>query len=240
MRQPSTAGAEAAGHLVSRVLDFIGEHRLTAGDRLPPERALAAKLGVGRNALREALATLDSLRVVETRAQSGVYVRGGAPGGSFETTVLLAATGAAPSPQEVRESMEVRAPLERQVMLLACERRSVADLAALEQVLSDTDAMLARGGNIADCDQAFHLGLTACAHNGVLARVLDAFYCLSLPRRRAYFADDKRARASAREHHRIFAAIKARDAQTGVSLIDRHLGHARTYWREALTKPKTT
>lgn len=223
-----------------RVLDFIGDHRLAAGDRLPPERALAAKLGVGRNALREALATLDSLRVVETRAQSGVYVRGGAPGGSFETTVLLAASGAAPSPLEVRESMEVRAPLERQVMLLACERRSVADLGLLERVLADTDQTLARGGNIADCDQAFHLGLTACAHNGVLARILDAFYCLSLPRRRAYFADAKRSRASAREHRRIVAAIQARDARAAVTLIDRHLGHARIYWREALATPDTT
>ena len=157
------AGARSVldpGHLlVRRVLDFIRERGLEPGERLPAERVLAERLGVSRNALREALASLTSLRAVEARPHSGIYVKSLGLESSFETTVLLSEAGAAPTATEVAESMEVRLPLERQAISLACARRTAADLAALKRILDDTDRIVATGGNIIDCDQAFHLAL---------------------------------------------------------------------------------
>lgn len=226
-----TAGNRA---LIKRVVDFARDQHFAPGDRLPAERALAEKLGVSRNALREALATLETLRVVEARPNSGVFLRRSATESSFEAIVLLAELGSEPSATEVRESIEVRAPLERQAITLACGRRTEADLAALGAILRDTRALLAAGGNIADCDQAFHLALANASHNSVLARMLNAFYCLSLPRRRRYFIDPARGAASDRGHRKIVAALEARDVKTASALIDRHLGNAQVYWKEAL------
>ena len=220
--------------LVKRVVDFARDHRFKPGERFPAERALAEKLGVSRNALREALATLESLRVVEARPNSGVYLRRTASESSFEAIVLLAELGSEPTAVEVRETIEVRAPLERQVIALACARRTEADLAALKAILHDTRALLAAAGNIADCDQAFHLALANASHNSVLARMLNAFYCLTLPRRRRFFDDPARGAASDRGHRRIVAAIEKRDLAQATSLMDRHLGNAQVYWKEAL------
>ena len=231
----STGDSGTTGNpIVRRVLDFIRERGLEPGQRLPAERALAELLGVSRNALREGLATLVSLRAVEARPNSGIYVRSLAGESSFETLVVLSDSGALPTATEVKESMEVRAPLERQSIELACARRTRADLAALRRVLDDTDAVISARGNIADCDQAFHLALVGAAHNSVLTRVLNAFYQLSLPRRRAFFADTRRGAESAAEHRAIVEAVEQRDPGLGAALMERHLGNARVYWRDVL------
>ena len=220
--------------LIKRVVDFARDNHFAAGDRLPAERLLAEKLGVSRNALREALATLESLRVVEARPNSGVFLRRSPAESSFEAIVLLAELGHDPTATEVRESIEVRALLEGQAIALACARRTETDLAALKDILHDTALLLAAGDNIADCDQAFHLALANASHNSVLARMLNMFYCLTLARRRRFFEDPARAAASNRGHRKIVAALEKRDVTQAAALMDRHLGNAQVVWKEAL------
>ena len=55
-----------------RALIAAGEYPL--GSRLPPERDLAAQLGVSRPSVREALIALEVEGWVEVRVGSGVYV----------------------------------------------------------------------------------------------------------------------------------------------------------------------
>ena len=78
------------------------------------------------------------------------------------------------------------------------------------------------------------LALVAAAHNDNLVRVLNAFYELTLPRRRRYFAVLRRGQASHRQHHRIVDAIRSRATRKGVALMQRHMETARFYWREEL------
>ena len=223
--------------MIRRIIDFAHTHALQAGERFPAERNLAQTLGVSRNALREALATLESLRVVELRPNSGVYLRALASESSFEATVLLAELGNAPGAAEVRETIEVRAALERQAIALACARRTPDDLARLTRISLDTGAVIAAKGNIVECDQAFHLALANASHNSVLVRMLNAFYCLTLERRRVYFANPKRGLASCDQHNQLIAAIEKRDVARAVKLIDAHLSNAQVYWKEALNVP---
>ena len=49
----------AVSAVTRRLLDFFTSGEIAAGDRLPAERQLAAQLGVGRSAVREALAALE-------------------------------------------------------------------------------------------------------------------------------------------------------------------------------------
>ncbi len=227
-------GTDSGRAIIAKVMGFMADRRLQPGERLPSERELAERFGVGRNAVREALATLASLRVVELRPQSGIYVRELRAQSSFEALVLLSSLGFPPTEAEIAQTMEVRASLERTAIELACARREDGDLDALQQVLEQTDAVLAAGGNIAEQDQAFHLALVAAAHNDILVRVLNAFYELTLPRRRRYFAVLRRGQASHRQHHGIVDAIRARATRKGVALMQRHMETARFYWREEL------
>ncbi|GLV54689.1 hypothetical protein KDH_15360 [Dictyobacter sp. S3.2.2.5] len=68
---PKSAVAE---DIVSHLLLLIREKKLRPGDKLPPERELAAMMQVSRPSLREALRTLSIMRVVELRHGSGTYI----------------------------------------------------------------------------------------------------------------------------------------------------------------------
>ncbi|MDB6001431.1 MAG: FadR family transcriptional regulator, partial [Rhizobacter sp.] len=204
---------------------------------LPSERDLAERLGVGRNAVREALATLVILRIVESRPNSGIYLRHMERESSFEALVMLTDMGATPTPTEVAETMEVRAHLEVLAAGLACKRRTDADLARLEGVLRRTDEVLAQQGNIAAVDTEFHIALVDATHNSVLVRVLNAFYRFTARRRSVLFADREHGRASALDHRRLLKHIVKRDAAKAEAAILRHMDRARSYWSIVLGKP---
>ena len=227
-------GEHTSNHIVRSILAYLKERNLQPGDRLPSERALAEKLGVGRNALREALATLTTLRVVEARPNSGIYLRRVSTESSFETLVLLADIGASPTPAEIAESLEVRATLEQMAVRLACTRRDDEDLKRIAANIQRTEKVLRAGGNICDDDTEFHLALVGASHNSVLVRVLNSFYRMTALRRKAAFASREHGRASARDHRKLYDAIERRDIDLAQELIRRHMDRARNYWKEVL------
>jgi len=224
--------------VIAGIIDYLKERRLQSGDRLPSERDLAKRLGAGRNAVREALATLVTLRMVESRPNSGIYLRHMERESSFEALVMLADMGATPTPTEVAETMEVRAHLETLSVRLACARRTDEDLARLGDILQRTDAVLAQRGNIAAVDTEFHIALVDATHNSVLVRVLNAFYRFTARRREVLFAEHKHGLASAREHHKLWEHIRNRDAEKGQALILRHMDRASNYWSAMLADQK--
>lgn len=228
---PASGGT---GATVKAIMNFLQDRHLQPGDRLPSERDLAERLGVGRNAVREALATLGTLRVLESRPNSGIYLRHVATESSFETLVVLADLGETPSATEIVETMEVRSSLELLGVRMACARRTDEDLARLKAVLAETDEVLAAGGNIAGQDTQFHIALIAASHNGVLVRVLNSFYRFTAARRRAWFGNLAQGRSAARDHHKLVDAIEARDAEQACELIEKHMERARVYWKQVL------
>ncbi|TDL35467.1 FadR family transcriptional regulator [Jeotgalibacillus sp. S-D1] len=54
---------------------MIQRDRLTSGDRLPSERELSDRLGVGRSSVREAFRALELLGLIETRHGEGTFLR---------------------------------------------------------------------------------------------------------------------------------------------------------------------
>ena len=57
--------------VLERIENDLRDGRLRPGDRLTPERELAAQLGVGRSSVREAIRVLEVLGVVRTATGSG-------------------------------------------------------------------------------------------------------------------------------------------------------------------------
>ncbi|WP_375137335.1 FadR/GntR family transcriptional regulator [Cytobacillus oceanisediminis] len=54
---------------------MIEHDGLKPGDRLPSERELSERLGVGRSSVREALRALELLGLIETRRGEGTFIR---------------------------------------------------------------------------------------------------------------------------------------------------------------------
>lgn len=223
--------------VIAGIIHYLKERRLQPGDRLPSERDLAERLGAGRNAVREALATLVTLRMVESRPNSGIYLRHMERESSFEALVMLADMGATPTPTDVAETMEVRAHLEVLSVRLACQRRDDEDLRRLKEVLEKTEKVLAEDGNIAEMDTEFHIALVDATHNSVLVRVLNAFYRFTAKRRVILFSNRDQAMASAKDHRKLLELIRQRDEEKAAALILKHMNRARTYWSSVLGEP---
>ena len=77
--------------IAARLIALITEHQLKAGDRLPPERELAATMGVSRSSLREALRALAMLGVAEMRQGDGTYLTNLQPGSLMRSVGLVLA-----------------------------------------------------------------------------------------------------------------------------------------------------
>ncbi|MHC4916159.1 MAG: GntR family transcriptional regulator [Planctomycetota bacterium] len=74
-----------------RIADLIEKNRLW-GRRLPPERAMAADLGVARRTLQEALADLQAEGIVERRQGVGTFARARdakGPGGAEKSIAVI-------------------------------------------------------------------------------------------------------------------------------------------------------
>lgn len=61
--------------VTNKLMREIFQNRLTPGDKLPTERALAGQMGVDRTSLRIALKQLESMNVLEIRHGDGIYVK---------------------------------------------------------------------------------------------------------------------------------------------------------------------
>ncbi len=222
--------------LIARLLPFVAHHRLAPGDRLPSERELALRFGASRPAVREALAVLEALRIVERRPNSGIYLRHVGRQGSIEAMVLQAELGVPLGEAEVHEVVELRRIMELQAIRLAAARRTEDDLRRIGAALEEGARCIAAGVNLADADAAFHLALVEATGNRVFLRVVNAFYLMSRTRRRAYFADGTRAPSSHAQHLAMRDAVAARDADAAEAAMGGHLRGVEGYWLELLQK----
>lgn len=227
---------EERANLIGRLLPFIAHRRLEPGDRLPSERELAERFGVGRGAVREALAVLEMLRIVERRPNSGIYLRRVDRQGSIEAIVLQAELGIPLTEAEVREVVELRRILEIQAVRLAAERRQEADVQRLDEILDRMDGVIAASGNPADEDATFHMAIVEATGNHVFLRVVNAFYLMSRSRRHAYFADGSRAPLSQSQHRALRDAVAAGDAEAAELAMAGHLRGVESYWMELLER----
>ncbi|WP_416968642.1 FadR/GntR family transcriptional regulator [Streptomyces sp. 4F14] len=138
------------------------------GARLPGETTLAAELGVGRSTVREALRGLAGEGFVRARQGAGVFVVSAEPVGEEWPARLRKAA--------VRDVYEVRMAVETHAARLAAERRTEADLTAIEAALAGRRAAAAEGDRaLVEADIAFHAAVVGAAHNPVLAGLFADF-----------------------------------------------------------------
>ena len=106
--------------VVDQILSSIQDGSLAAGERLPSEAKLAELTGVGRTSVREALAALRLMGVIETHVGNGSYVRETAN----SEVVSNGITRAIEQSEEAHQLQEARAVFECGLVRLAAARWS--------------------------------------------------------------------------------------------------------------------
>lgn len=220
---PATERDKTGARLVFRYLrQRIQDGTLAAGNRLPPERDLAAALGISRPALREALRALEMIGVVAIRHGSGTVLRR-PDASSLAEFFTFALVQDVPVAEDV---MEARVAVEIQAARLSCERATVSDITALraaveriEQTIDDPEA-----GALAD--HAFHTAMVASAHSPVLTALYTALADLlqrsHVARRRSIPLTEEFKTYVVDDHRRILRALVERQAEPLDAVLRRH------------------
>jgi GntR family transcriptional repressor for pyruvate dehydrogenase complex len=156
--------------IVRQLENLIVNNELSVGDALPPERELAAQLGVSRNILREAISTMVQKGLLEVRQGSGTFV-------------------ASPSIELLRDSLsffvrftdsglfdllEARFALEVQIAELAARRSTSEDVARVVGCLGELEHSLDDPDRYIEADIRFHAALARTAKNEILLLLLDS------------------------------------------------------------------
>ena len=218
--------------IIGELVAFIRKRGFDPGERIGSERDFASRFGAGRGVIREALSALESMRVVERRPNSGIYLRPIEVEGSIDAMVLFNDLGIPATHSEVLQLVEMRRMLEIQSVAMAAVRWQIEDMNSLDAILLATEVKLARGESIVDQDSAFHLQVIACAKNQFIQRVVHSYYLASRARRHRYFHATEQCAASHLGHVVLRDAIHARDTDKAIQAMEVHLEGMESYWLE--------
>ena len=97
--------------IIERIIDLIRTDELRVGEKLPPERELAAKFGVSRPSVREALRVMEVMGLLDRRPGGGSVVTDVNIGGllNMVAPIFLKREGLAIELVELRYLLETRA-----------------------------------------------------------------------------------------------------------------------------------
>lgn len=199
--------------IVIQLAELIRQGQLQPGDRLPPERELADRLGVSRSSVREALRILELHGLVARRPGTGTVIAGGTPQGLVRSLTQLA----------LHDVIELRLIVEPAVAALAAERATPPDISRLEDILREQEAQIQRGETGAAADAAFHLAIAQATHNRALVRLAEALAEILAVSRDPCVQTPQRSRLSLQSHRQILGAIKGGSPVAARQAMEDHI-----------------
>lgn len=218
-----SAGLRLEGRLSDRTAEHLSERIVagewSAGEYLPPEGELIARLGVSRTAYREALSRLEAQGLVEVRHGVGTRVADKSRQAVAGSLSLLLRR----SHSTTGDLLEARKILEVEAAALAAQRATAKELAALDDALAAMRLPTAPPDEYTEGDLQFHLALALASQNAVLAALAESLRHALHESIAATFAVDGHTERRLQDHERILDAIRARDAAGARSAVTTHL-----------------
>lgn len=199
----------------------IASGELRSGDKLPPERELAAHFGVSRGAVREALRTLErtGLVALHAGARGGAFIGRGNPGligDSFRSLYQLGSVS-------LDDLTEARLWLESTVVRIVAGRATEEDLAALEGNVDQAERLFRAGryDDKIDVHIEFHNLLARATGNSVAVMLMGAL--MQVMRDFAHAVGGERNDLTLKARRRLLDRLRARDADGAAAALAEHL-----------------
>ncbi len=208
--------------IVQQVLSLIEDGKLKRGDQLPSERELTEAFKVSRTTVREAIRTLESMKLLQCRQGNGTYVLAS----SEEALIQPLAAALFNAKDDIRDIFSIRKIIEPHCAQLAAENASPQEMEEMEKILHEQEACIGRGESVLDTNTLFHNRLAGAAKNRVMERLLLALIDLLHQASEDYLSEvDRNARAkrSLEGHKQIFNAVRNSDGEIAQKLMLQHL-----------------
>ena len=214
-RQQTTADL-----VVERIARVIKEQKLSSGERLPGEHELVEQLKVSRPVLREALARLQSMGLVDIQRGRGTFVGNRT---SLANCVTLLRSAVIISPQELRSYVELRTAIEVQAARQAAELATDDDITELTSLLKQLEDEALPYPDALELDFQFHRKLIDMAGNPLMQNMIEVIYEFVLTQM-VLTTPSQRENALGRKLHKsILRAIRERNADAAANAMQQHM-----------------
>lgn len=215
--------------IIRQIRQLITSGQLNPGDRLPPERRLAERLGVGRTNVRDAIKKLEFYGILKTLPQSGTVVAG---------MGITALEGLISDVLKIENSdfaalIETRVLLETEAAKLAAERRTEQDLKNIRETLDAYRHKVKLNQPAIEEDLMFHLKIAEVSKNAVLKSlmliitpdIIKNFIQLDI-------CKDERAFDALEEHEIILQHIQDKNPELAAEAMKHHLKDVFNYSKQ--------
>ncbi len=206
--------------IIRQIRELITSGQLNPGDKLPPERKLAEKLGVGRSNVRDAIKKLEFYGILKTLPQSGTIVSG---------MGIAALEGLISDVLKIENSdfaslVETRVLMETESAKLAALRRTDEDIQDIKEALEAYEHKVSLNQQAVEEDLMFHLKIAEASKNTVLKSlmliitpdIINNFIKLDI-------CKDGRSNEALDEHKIILEHIIAQEPEEAAAAMQIHL-----------------
>jgi GntR family transcriptional regulator, transcriptional repressor for pyruvate dehydrogenase complex len=225
-RKPASETSVTAS-LIAQIKTKIASGELTPGSRLPSERDLAKQFKVNRASVRQVLKVLEMMGVLTQRVGDGTYLGTSADAILNEPLDFLVLL----DDLSHHELFETRLIVEPELAARAADRATTEDLHALKAAVQDMQASEDTKGRLA-ADMAFHDAIFRASGNRICQLLFKRVHRTLLSS-----MEQLSNRVSLEQplnfHKRIYAAVRAHDADAARLAMREHILDARALLSQA-------
>lgn len=147
--------------IADHIEELVSTGKLQQGDRLPPERELAERMGVARGVIREAVKLLGARGLVTVKPGRGTFIAEISSDSISDHLGRFFRLGN----KSHRDLNELRRILEVEIAYLAAQRATTEDLAEMGQAIQEMDENIKLPEEYIAADMSFHLALAKATQN---------------------------------------------------------------------------
>lgn len=222
-------------NVMDRLVDLIRVEGYGPGDALPSEREIMDRYAVGRPAVREALQNLEWMGLITIN--HGERARVAQP--SFrlllDRVALTAGRILQDSPHGLEDLKQARQMFEGQMVRLAAQRATPADVDRLRERLAEHRKSLSDLRRFLHADMKFHCEIAAITGNAIYPALEEALFGWLGAFHRDLVRLPGAEQVTLQEHARILDAIAANDPDAAEQAMTAHLTRASDLYRRAQT-----
>lgn len=218
---------EKMSQIISReLLTMIETGQLSPGAKLPTEMELAARFGVSRIPIREALSVLRAAGVISSRQGGGSYVEETA-GSALLQRIRIESDDV----EGIKHLFEMRKILEPEAAYLAALRRTPEQLERMKQVLKLLEnESVDQGKSGMKADIEFHRAIILATQNPIMIQMLESLSSLYERALKITLQPntelERKRKAVYKEHQNILLAIEAEEPELAKIQCTVHLKNA--------------
>lgn len=208
---PSTSATTRKAHFIEIMKRRILSGELKPGDRIPPERDLAAELGLSRGSLNQGMLDLAQMGFLRVIPRKGVFVAEYVKSATPETIASIRSYDPTFLDRSLfMDLMDLRILIERECTRLACANLTPESLALLQ---AHTDAIFAADDEkVPEAVYLYHKCLTEISRNVTYAMVFQSFEKMIRNLIREHYKSQEELDLSILKFEMLTAAISRRDA----------------------------